>query len=72
MALVLAGEATSGHEQCGNNGQSHPRCCADKSASQPPTPLRLPPGHPPVPGWTTDAPPENKPASTNTPIHSSR
>lgn len=71
MALVSASDAKTGHDQCGDNGESHPGCCADKSAAQPATQLRLPPGHPPVPGWTTDALPESEPAATNTSAHSS-
>lgn len=100
MALVPASQAQTGHEQCGNNGENHPGCCADKKVGQassltvhgassprgssgrmPPEPadkmsaphsrnLRLPPGHPPIPGWTTDAP-ESKPASTTSSTHSS-
>ena len=31
----------------------------------------MPPGHPPIPGWTTDTPPEIEPASTNTTTPSS-
>jgi hypothetical protein len=61
MALVSASEAKAGHAGC----------CADKSATAPVTERRLPPGHPPVPGWTSDAPLENEPASTNTSPHSS-
>ncbi len=71
MALVSASEAKVGHDQCGDNGENHPGCCADKSATAPVTERRLPPGHPPVPGWTTDTPPGNEPASTNTSTHSS-
>jgi hypothetical protein len=61
MALVSASEAKTGHAGC----------CADTSATAPATEQRLPPGHPPVPGWTSDAPLENEPASTNTSTHSS-
>lgn len=61
MALVSASEAKTGPAGC----------CADKSATAPVTERRLPAGHPPVPGWTTDTPPENEPASTNTSTHSS-
>jgi hypothetical protein len=60
MALVSASEAKTGHAGC----------CSDKSATEPATTLSLPPGHPPVPGWTTDAP-ESKADSTNPPTRSS-
>lgn len=49
MALVPASEAKSGHAGC----------CAEMNATESAPELRLPPGHPPVPGWTTDAPLEN-------------
>ena len=61
MALVSASEAKTGHAGC----------CADKSVTAPVAERQLPPGHPPVPGWTTDAPLEDEPTSTNTPSHSS-
>lgn len=61
MALVSASEAKTGHAGC----------CAEKTATESATELRLPPGHPPVPGWTTDAPPQSEPASSNTTTHSS-
>ncbi len=71
MALVSTSQAKSGHDQCGDNGQNHPGCCADKSAPQATTELKLPPGHPPIPGWTTEGTPTNEPASSNTPAHTS-
>jgi len=73
MALVSASAATSGHNQCGDSGENHPGCCADKSASQPTTQLRLPPGHPPIPGWTveTNVTAEGKPVSSEDVPHSS-
>jgi hypothetical protein len=61
MGLVSASEAKTGHAGC----------CADKSAPESATELRLPPWHPPVPGWTTDAPPQSEPASSNATTHSS-
>jgi hypothetical protein len=61
MALVSASEAKNGHAGC----------CADKSATESATELRLPPGHPPIPGWTTDTTPNSEPASSNTTAHSS-
>lgn len=56
MALVLASDAKAGHDQCGDNGENHPGCCADKSATESATELRLPPGHPPIQGDKLDAP----------------
>ena len=68
MALTAASESQSAHAGCGEAGQSEPHgCCAKPQAAE----LNLPPGHPHVPGWTTDAPLENEPASTNTSTHSS-
>ena len=46
MALVRASQAKTGHDQCGDNGEHHPGCCADKSAAE----MELPPGHPPIQG----------------------
>lgn len=73
MALVPAGQAQAGHEQCGNNGEKHPGCCADKSATPATTEMKLPPGHPPIPGWTveTNATAESQPASSQDAPHSS-
>lgn len=72
MSLVAASQTkAAGHDQCGNNGENHPGCCADKSASKHSTELRLPPGHPPIPGWTTDTNSESKSASSDNPTHSS-
>lgn len=72
MALVPAGQTKSAHDQCGDNGENHPGCCADKSATQATTQLKLPPGHPPIPGWTieTNTNSESKPASSDAPPHS--
>jgi len=61
MALVSASEAKTGHAGC----------CADQSATESATELKLPPGHPPIPSWTTDTTPNGEPASTNTAAHSS-
>jgi hypothetical protein len=61
MALVSASDAKTGHAGC----------CADKGATESAMELRLPPGHPPVHGWTTDAPPQSEPAPSNTTAHSS-
>jgi hypothetical protein len=71
MALVTASQAKSAHDQCGDKEQNHPGCCADKSATKAATELRLPPGHPPIPGWTTNGAPESEPASSNTAAHTS-
>ena len=71
MALVSASEAKAGHDQCGDSGANHPGCCADKSATTSATELKLPPGHPPIPGWTTDTTPNSEPASSNTAAHAS-
>ena len=46
MALVSASQAKAGHDQCGDNGENHPGCCAGKSAAE----MELPPGHPPIQG----------------------
>lgn len=71
MALVPAGQTQAGHEQCGNSAEKHPGCCADKSAAQATTEMKLPPGHPPIPGWTveTNATSESKPASPEGAAH---
>lgn len=61
MALVSESEAKTGRAGC----------CADQSATESATELRLLPGHSPVPGWTTDAPPQSEPASSNTTTHPS-
>jgi hypothetical protein len=61
MALISAREAKTGHTGC----------CAEMNTTEPATEMRLPPGHPPVPGWTTDAPPQSEPASSNTSMHTS-
>lgn len=73
MALVPAGQSKSAPDPCGNNGENHPGCCANKSAAQPATQLRLPPGHPPVPGWTVEAHTNSncEPVSSGTTTHSS-
>lgn len=71
MGLVPAGQGKSAHDQCAHTGQNQSGCCADKNAVQAAAELKLPPGHPPVPGWTIDGSPENEPASTNTAPHSS-
>jgi hypothetical protein len=55
MALVPVSEPQAGGLDCG--GQ-HPGCCATESAPQ----LRLPPGHPPIHGWTTNTTPASKSA----------
>ncbi|ODU23868.1 MAG: hypothetical protein ABS95_02855 [Verrucomicrobia bacterium SCN 57-15] len=75
MALVPAGQtkSASAHDQCGDNGANHPGCCADKNATQATTTeLKLPPGHPPIPGWTveTNTNSDNKPASSEHATHS--
>ena len=72
MALVLAGQTKSAHDQCGNKSENHPGCCSDKSATPATTELKLPPGHPPIPGWTIESNTnsESKPASSDTPTHS--
>ena len=70
MALVIVSQTkAAGHDQCGNNGENHPGCCADKSSAKLATKLRLPPGHPPIPGWTTNAMPESESAQSNTSEH---
>jgi hypothetical protein len=73
MALVPAGQSKSAHDQCAHSGhgQNQSGCCADKSAAHATTEMKLPPGHPPVPGWTIEGSPENEPASANTAPHSS-
>lgn len=54
MTLVPAGQSRSAHDQCAHTEQNQSGCCANKNAAQTATELRLPPGHPPVPGWTVD------------------
>ena len=71
MALVPAGQTKSAHDQCGESGQNHPGCCAEKNLAQPNTKLKLPPGHPPIPGWTTDTNKESESTPANAPAHSS-
>lgn len=56
MALVSASEAKTG-------------CCAEMNATESATELRLPPGHPPIHGWPTNAHSESKPVSSDTPAH---
>lgn len=73
MPASLAGTvaAKSAHDECGDSGQNHPGCCADKSTSESATELRLPPGPLPVPGGTTEPTPNGEPASANTTAYSS-
>lgn len=59
MALVSANEPTT----------VHAGCCADNGTIESATELRLPPGHPPVPGWTTEPTSKGEPASSNTTTH---
>src|SRR5215218_5662186 len=47
MKLVAANAAPKGHEACRNE---HPACCADKAKAA--ASMELPPGHPPVAGYT--------------------
>jgi hypothetical protein len=59
MKLVSAKAAASGHAGC---GKDHPTCCADKTKAS--VKLELPPGHPPIPGYTVAAgPPMTRPSS---------
>ena len=71
MALVPVGQPTSGHDQCGVNESNHPGCCANKSATEPETEMKLPHGHPPIPGWTVAESTENATTATNTVTHPS-
>jgi hypothetical protein len=61
MALVPVNQAKAGHDQCGDNGENHPGCCAGDGA----TVFQLPPGHPPIHGWATKATPESASAPSN-------
>lgn len=54
MTLVAAGQTETGHEPCGSSGENHPGCCADKGAMRATMEMKLPPGHPPIPGWTAE------------------
>src|SRR5262245_246603 len=48
MPLTLANQRQAlAEDRCGDNG---PSCCSQKRTGV----IRLPPGHPPVPGLTTD------------------
>jgi len=72
MALVPASQSKSAHDQCAHTGQNQSGCCADKRAMPTTTDMKLPPGHPPIPGWTveTNATSDSRPASSDTPTHS--
>jgi hypothetical protein len=50
----------------------HAGCCAGENATKSATEWKLPPGHPPISGWTVDPTSASEAASTNTPAHSSR
>ncbi|MFO1511960.1 MAG: heavy metal-binding domain-containing protein [Verrucomicrobiota bacterium] len=63
MALVSASEAKAGHDQCGSSEETHAGCCANKAAADSTAERVLPPGHPPIPGWTVALSANN---STNT------
>ena len=71
MALVSASQAKAGHDQCGDNGENHPGCCAEMNATESAAELRLPPGHPPIHGWTTNATADRTPRLPNAPVNSS-
>ena len=71
MALAPAGQTEVRHGQCGVNGENHPGCCADKTVTDSATELRLPPGHPPVPGWPSDGTSESKTVAPSDATHSS-
>jgi hypothetical protein len=60
MALVSASEAKT----------RHAGCCAEMNSTQSATELRLPPGHPPIPGWPTNVTPESAPALSSAPATS--
>lgn len=71
MALVSASDAKASHDQCGSSGENHPGCCANKTAAEPTAERVLPPGHPPISGWTVAAPANISTNSTDTVTQSS-
>ena len=71
MALTAANQAAAGHDPCGNGAENHPGCCTHQGGYESATELRLPPGHPPIPGGTPNATPESKPAASSDATHSS-
>lgn len=68
MASAPVSQDKVGHEQGGEKGALSHGCCAEKAA-KPAMALRLPPGHPPVPGWTVSETQESSPVSSNSPAH---
>lgn len=70
MKLVQS-SPQAGHESCCHDGQNQASCCSETSVSASSTNLILPPGHPPVPGWTISNASEKVTASTNIPVQSS-
>lgn len=69
-ACGMASASPSQAQGGGTGGQGH-GCCADNQAAKSAMALKLPPGHPPIPGWTTNGTPESDPAQTHPPEHSS-
>lgn len=70
MALVPSGQTKSAHDQCGDSGENHSGCCANKTTESAPD-RTLPPGHPPISGWTVAAPANISTNSTDTVTQSS-
>ena len=68
MALKPA-SASSAPQGCESHDSG---CCADKSATESATEMRLPPGHQPIHSWPTNAHSESKSASPETPAHPSQ
>jgi hypothetical protein len=61
--LKAAAPAPVGHEQCPSNAEHESGCCAKKTANSGcPMNSGLPPGHPPIEGYT---PPASPPSATN-------
>ena len=74
MALVLASQIKSSHDGCSEGEEQQSGCCAEMSGAstaKPATEMKLPPGHPPIPGWTSDTNSESAPAASTSPAHSS-
>lgn len=68
MALTLASASRSAHDGGTATAETEPHgCCAKPQPAE----LKLPPGHPPIHDWPTNARPESQPASSAIPAHSS-
>lgn len=71
MALISIGRAKTNPDQCGSTGAKQLGCCGDQRAPEARANLKLPSGHPSIPGLPTEAYSESLPAPSNCPAHSS-